>query len=69
MNNFKIDERKEQEKSFEGETVRKYDNAVSGKRLRNVWEDDPLWQIVGASDSGLTDLAERHDDYLYGKQR
>ena len=27
-------------------------------------EDDPLWDIVGMFDSGLTDLAEKHDDYL-----
>jgi len=27
-------------------------------------EEDPLWDIVGMFDSGLGDLAERHDDYL-----
>jgi hypothetical protein len=27
-------------------------------------EEDPLWEIVGIADSGLTDLAEKHDDYL-----
>lgn len=29
--------------------------------------DDPLLEIVGlAGEAGLTDAAERHDDYLYG---
>lgn len=27
-------------------------------------EDDPLWKIVGLGNSGVTDLATRHDDYL-----
>jgi hypothetical protein len=27
-------------------------------------EEDPLWQIVGTFDSGLGDLAEKHDEYL-----
>ncbi len=28
-------------------------------------EEDPLWNIVGLGDSGLGDLAENHDKYLY----
>ncbi len=27
-------------------------------------EEDPLWDLVGLFDSGLGDLAEKHDDYL-----
>jgi hypothetical protein len=27
-------------------------------------EEDPLWGIVGLFDSGLGDLAEKHDEYL-----
>ena len=27
-------------------------------------EEDPLWDIVGISDSGLGDLAEKHDEYI-----
>ena len=61
--------RRKQEKSSAGEPARKSGNIVSGKRSGNVWEDDPLWRIVGASESGQTDLAARHDDYLYGKRR
>ncbi len=28
------------------------------------WEEDPLHDIIGMFDSGLTDLAEKHDEYL-----
>jgi hypothetical protein len=28
------------------------------------WDQDPLWQIVGIADSDVTDLAEKHDEYL-----
>lgn len=28
-------------------------------------EDDPLWGIIGLGKSGLGDLAERHDYYIY----
>jgi hypothetical protein len=27
-------------------------------------EEDPLWNIIGTFDSGLGDLAEKHDEYL-----
>jgi hypothetical protein len=27
-------------------------------------EEDSLWDLVGMFDSGLGDLAEKHDDYL-----
>jgi hypothetical protein len=27
-------------------------------------EEDPLWNLIGASDSGLSDLAEKHDEYI-----
>jgi hypothetical protein len=27
-------------------------------------EDDPLWTIVGMFDSGIGDLAEKHDQYI-----
>lgn len=28
--------------------------------------DDPIWKLVGIGASGLRDVSERHDDYLYG---
>ncbi len=27
-------------------------------------EEDPLWDIVGMFDSGIGDLAEKHDEYI-----
>ncbi|MGQ9553431.1 MAG: ribbon-helix-helix domain-containing protein [Anaerolineae bacterium] len=27
-------------------------------------EEDPAWDIIGMFDSGLGDLAEKHDEYL-----
>ena len=27
-------------------------------------EEDPLWDLVGMFDSGLGDLAEKHDEYI-----
>jgi hypothetical protein len=27
-------------------------------------EEDSLWNLVGVSDSGLGDLAEKHDEYV-----
>ena len=27
-------------------------------------EEDPLWNIIGTSDSSLGDLAEKHDEYI-----
>lgn len=29
--------------------------------------DDPIWRIAGRMESGVGDLATRHDRYLYGK--
>ena len=38
--------------------------ALSG---RSAW--DGLISIAGIGNSGLTDVSERHDDYLYGPER
>lgn len=27
-------------------------------------EEDPMWDIIGMCDSGLGDLAEKHDEYI-----
>lgn len=29
-------------------------------------ETDPIWDLIGAGDSGLGDLSINHDHYLYG---
>ena len=31
------------------------------------WENDPLWSMIGSSQSGDEDLSANHDTYLYGK--
>lgn len=33
------------------------------------WENDPIFKAVGIMDSGMSDLSENHDKYLYGKQK
>ena len=32
--------------------------------IRPLSSDDPIWSVIGAGASGLTDVAERHDRYL-----
>ncbi len=32
--------------------------------VRPLGEEDPIWQLVGASGSGVSDAAEQHDRYL-----
>jgi hypothetical protein len=31
------------------------------------WENDPLWSMIGSSQSSDEDLSINHDAYLYGK--
>ena len=31
------------------------------------WENDPLWSMIGSSQSKDEDLSINHDKYLYGK--
>jgi len=59
----------EQEQSSVAELVRTAVREFLGKRKGKTWEDDPLWRMVGASESGVPDLAARHDDYLYAERR
>jgi hypothetical protein len=33
------------------------------------WEADPLWDMVGSGNSGLSDGSLNHDYYLYGKSK
>lgn len=30
------------------------------------WDNDPIFKLAGLGDSGLGDLAAKHDEYLYG---
>lgn len=36
------------------------------KRTDARWEDDPITQRIGMLEGKETDLAKRHDDYIYG---
>jgi Arc/MetJ-type ribon-helix-helix transcriptional regulator len=33
------------------------------------WKTDPLWDMVGTANSGLSDGSLNHDFYLYGKSK
>jgi Arc/MetJ-type ribon-helix-helix transcriptional regulator len=33
------------------------------------WDSDPLWEMVGSGNSGLSDGSLNHDFYLYGKTK
>ena len=35
-------------------------------KLQN-WENDPLWSMIGSSQSSDENLSINHDTYLYGK--
>jgi len=34
------------------------------KRVRPLSDEDPIWGLIGAGDSGLTDVSTNHDRYL-----
>ncbi|QWR77427.1 antitoxin family protein [Candidatus Magnetomonas plexicatena] len=40
-------------------------NEVADLNKADIWENDPLFTLAGIFDSGLGDLAEEHDKYLY----
>jgi hypothetical protein len=39
---------------------------IKKDKLHN-WENDPLWGMIGSSQSGDENLSANHDTYLYGK--
>jgi metal-responsive CopG/Arc/MetJ family transcriptional regulator len=39
---------------------------IKKDKLQN-WEDDPLWRMIGSSQSRDKDLSVNHDTYLYEK--
>lgn len=41
---------------------------IKKDRAKN-WETDPLWEMVGMSQSEDHDLSVNHDKYLYGKDQ
>lgn len=39
---------------------------IKKDKLQN-WENDPLWSMIGSSQSSDENLSINHDTYLYGK--
>jgi metal-responsive CopG/Arc/MetJ family transcriptional regulator len=39
---------------------------IKKDKLQN-WDNDPLWSMIGSSQSSDEDLSINHDTYLYGK--
>jgi metal-responsive CopG/Arc/MetJ family transcriptional regulator len=46
------------------EAIEKY---LSEKEIN--WTNDPFLNIVGIANTGIGDASEKHDKYLYGKER
>ena len=46
--------------TVDGESVR----MSKHRKIRPLSDDDPIWELVGAGSSGITDISDRHDDYL-----
>ena len=58
------------EKTTVSELVREASlDFIKKDREKKDWESDPLWEMVGSSESNDGDLSIRHDDYLYGKKK
>jgi hypothetical protein len=57
----------EREKTTVSEIVRLAISEHLTKETAKNWSEDPLWDIIGAVDSKVGDLAGHHDKYLYGK--
>ena len=34
------------------------------KTANPLSQDDPMWELVGAGESGYTDVSQKHDQYL-----
>jgi hypothetical protein len=54
------------EKTTIADIVRKAVSEILKKEEMKDWENDPLWNIVGAGSSEDGDLSINHDKYLYG---
>ena len=49
------------------EAVKKY--LSKEKNTEIDWENDPFLKLVGIASSGIGDLSENHDYYLYGMKK
>ena len=57
------------EKTTVSEIVREASLDFIKRDRKKDWENDPVWDMVGSSESNEGDLSIRHDDYLYGKKK
>lgn len=55
-----IDDRTYLEVSVDGDSLR----MTKHRKIRPLSDEDPIWSFIGIGESGLTDVSERHDDYL-----
>jgi len=44
-------------------------NFLQRREEKRDWENDPIWDIIGAGESKDGDLSVNHDVYLYEKNR
>lgn len=64
----RLTETAKQEKLPVAAVVRKAVLSFLQKREeKKDWENDPIWDIIGAGESKDGDLSVNHDVYLYGK--
>ncbi len=57
------------EKTTLASIVRMAVSELLRKQKAKDWQEDPLWNLVGASKSRDGDLSVNHDRHLYGKDR
>jgi metal-responsive CopG/Arc/MetJ family transcriptional regulator len=64
-----IKRKAKREKTTVSEIVREASLDFIKQDRTKDWANDPLWDMVGSSESNEEDLSIRHDDYLYGKKK
>ncbi len=57
-----------EENTTVAEIVREVVSALFEREKEKDWNNDLLWNMVGSSSSGDSDLSVNHDKYLYRKK-
>ncbi len=47
------------------EALAQYVVETESRRPKGIPDDDPLWDLIGIGNSGLTDASVNHDKYIY----
>lgn len=63
-----LKKRAKEENSTVAEIVREAVSVLFEKEKEKDWNNDLLWNMIGSSSSGDSDLSVNHDKYLYGKK-